>query len=153
MLVPAPWPGTQSSTQTFKQVVYLWAAGPGARGTKALRAGVPGDFPEQEDFLRSCRCRGAGASRDHLVRADSDTWQNREKSHHGKNGQMPWIRTTPESPVPPSAGLGWACGSHLLNADCSPHVYSWDGHQAQSPREEGLTADPALSPRTPCNVL
>lgn len=41
MFVPAPWPGTLSSTQTFKQVVYLWAAGPGALSTKALSNSNP----------------------------------------------------------------------------------------------------------------
>lgn len=45
--------------------------------------------------------------------------------------------------------LGWAFGSHLLSTGFSPHVCSWDRHQAQSPREEGPAADPALPPRTP----
>lgn len=43
MLVPAPWPGTLSSTQTFKQVLYLWH-----KGTQ--RGAGPADFPEQQDL-------------------------------------------------------------------------------------------------------
>lgn len=53
----------------------------------------------------------------------------------------------PGAVVPRSAGMGWAFGSHLLNAGFSPH--SWGRHQAQSPHEEGPAADPALPPGHP----
>lgn len=143
MLVPAPWPGTLSSTQTFKQVVYLWLQGPG-RGTKALSDALSlGRAQLTFQSSRTCEVLPVPVPVPVGLEPAETTWRelqshmaNREKSHHG-NGQRPQIRTTPKSHGSTECWTGLGMWLTPLNTDCSPHFHSWDGHPAPSPREEG----------------